>query len=126
MILNARLARPSDLDKLKEIHFKHYKTFQFPRLEHFLNQYVIEDVNGEFITFGGLEVILEATCLTDLDKSVELRGAALRKLLVYLKMDADFKGFDQIHSFTTDPTWTERLRKEGFNDCKGTALYINT
>lgn len=123
MILSARLMRDTDIEKLKEIHFKYYKGFQFPALKNFLNAYIIEH-EDKFVTFGGLEKVLEATCLTDLSLDPQLRATALRKLMRYFKIDADFNGYYQIHSFVTEPRWANRLRKEGFTDCKGESLVL--
>lgn len=115
----------TDFTELKKIHEKFYKDeFEFPDFARFLFSFVVTDNNG-IISAGGIRLIPEAILITDKDRSVRIRKAALLSILTALAFITDKEGYDQIHAFIQDRSWEKHLKKMGFQDCKGHALYLN-
>lgn len=124
-----RLMLPSDLEKVKAIHEKHYSTeFAFPDFEHdhYLPLFCVVDANDTVVSAGGVRSILESVIITNKDFSPRDRREALLEVLqssLYLARNCKY---DQIHAFIQDENWSNQLKKYGFEKCKGEALYLPT
>ena len=129
MITNIRLARESDLIKLREIHEKYYKNeFPFPfdsgSKRVLLNRFIVEDSSGNIITSGALELLSEVVAVTDKSFDTKVKREALYKLFHALLYDAEKFSFDQIHcTVIDDPNWERHLTDIGWKKCKGNFLF---
>ena len=118
----------NDLDELKKIHEKHYSNeFIF---EDFLNNslsnfIIIDDKDGQIITAGSVRPIAEMVAITNLDKSPRSRRDALYESLQIAQFILQNTNMRQLHVFVQDTKWEEQLKKSGFQQTKGNALYIN-
>ncbi len=119
-----RAIEPEDLGKIKEIHEKYYASeFNLPDFnKHFINTFVITDIDRGIITVGGIRPILEVVAITDKDKNVKERISALNDLLTISSFIADHDGFDELHCFVQDQVWLKQLKKHGFLETKGKSL----
>ena len=121
-----RALQPSDIDKLREIHTKFYETeFLFPNfLEKFIGSFVVVDDNENVISGGGVKSIAESIIITNRDYSPHERKSALLQILQASIFVANRNGFEQLHAFVQDDKWHVILKKYGFQDCKGNALFL--
>jgi|ERR1043165_6209357 hypothetical protein len=112
---------------IKRIYEKHYKEeFDLPDfINNFICAFNITNQNEEIISVVSVRTIAEAIVLTDKDKSLRDRAAALKEGLAACKVITYNSGYDQLHAFIQDDIWLKRLKKEGFKDCKGNAIYLN-
>jgi hypothetical protein len=118
----------NDIPKLIEIHDKFYKhEFSFPNFfDNFRYTLVItDDGSDKIITACGARPILEMIAITDKSFPATQRISALTKVLQASEFIVSKLGFDQIHAFVQDNNWEEILKKVGFSECKGKALYLN-
>lgn len=117
-----------DIPELYDIHRRFYeKEFDFPFGKEFrplLDKYLVIDDNDKIITFGSLELSVEAIAITDLARTTREREEALRKLLEALKFSARNHNFNMFHCTIQDPKWESILKKHEFNNCKGSYLYL--
>lgn len=120
-----RSLQSNDLEKLKDIHEKFFKDdFPLPDFTKFICAFVVTDTNDRVISGGGIRTICESVIVTDKDFSARDRKQALLEMLQSSIYFANKSGFDQIHAFVTDDKWYEKLKKYGFNDCKGRVIFI--
>ena len=115
-----------------QIHNKHFKDeFELSELfdDKVLNKFVITDDDDKVVTFGGIKLLFELACVTDLDRTPRERVVALKTFLDTALSQARKKQFEQLHCFAThnieDNKWVGMLEKVGFSQTKGRALYIN-
>jgi len=99
-----RSITPDDIERIKQIHAKHYQTeFDLPDLfVGFDGVFAITNGNDDIITVGGVRPIAEVVAVTDKDFSVRDRREALYKLLDGMTFIAGSKGYDAIHCFVQD------------------------
>ena len=114
-----------DIEKLKEIHQKYYSDFEFPDFSKFLCSFAVTDESNRIITGGGVKPIAESILLTDKQFSARDRRIALLQILQASMFVIGKAGYDQLHAFIKDEKWSVQLKKYGFRNCKGEALYIN-
>jgi len=126
--MTVRLMEDHDLLPLNRIHKEFYeKEFAFPFNgdNKLLDKYVITDEKGEIITFGALELSLEAIVITNKLIDVRERREAFHKLLHCLQFCATRKGFNSFHATAQENVWAKQLIKRfGFKECKGKFLYL--
>lgn len=125
--LRIRLAEFKDLEKLREIHNRYYeREFKFPfdRCGWFSPGFIIEDCNGNPITFGMFELTAEAILITDKDYSVNERVQALKMLFEVMKQDAREHNVGQFHAVViNEPSWEVWLKRYGFKSSRGNFLH---
>src|SRR3989304_3905742 len=118
--------RENDLDQLKEIHEKYYKE-EF-RLENFLRPYLFGVIcanDDDFIISAGvLRFIFESCIMTDKDFSSRIRRDALLQILRSQLLVTGRLGGDTIHAFVQDDKWFDQLKRYGFKEPKGKALFL--
>lgn len=122
-----REMRTSDVDRIREIYNKHFRTeFDFPDfMKGFLCAYVVEDVvNREIICAGGVRNIAEVVVITNKDLSTRRRRNALFNVLDASTFVAGKFGHDAIHAFCMDEKWSEQLRTVGFHTPNGHPLML--
>src|SRR6266404_1797978 len=114
-----RAFESSDISKLVDIHKRNYEQefpFPFSGARAFLDEkFVVEDEYHNIITFGALEIALEAVVMTDKCCPIKQRREALYKLLQALSFAAEGHGFDMFHCTIQDLKWLEHLKRAGFN-----------
>jgi hypothetical protein len=114
----------SDYDAIFTIHRKHHNK-DFPMVEpdasSCIGKYVVED-KGKIILYGGLDILVEAVVVTDLDAAPRQIHEALTKFLTIATYEPKFS---QLHCTVFDPKWMKQLVKRGFQKCKGVFLYYN-
>lgn len=120
-----RALEHSDINKLRTIHEKYYKTeFSFPEFQrHFISAYVVEK-NGRIITAGGIRTILECVALTDKSLPVRERYEGLVYILNASRYFAQQGHYNQIHAFVQDENWKNQLISKGFDKTKGQSLVL--
>lgn len=117
-----------DLEQIKEIHEKYYKTeFDFPN---FVNKYlcafvVADEDSHDIISVGGIRTIVESIAITNKDFSPRIRKKALTELLYANVHFTEKHGYNEIHAFVQDPEWEHHLRKVGFETTKGKCLVLS-
>lgn len=124
MILRAMM--PRDLEPVRTIHEKYYGT-EFPLpdfVTNYLCAFVVMDENDSIISAGGVRTLLESVLLTDKSFAPEVRKEALLDILVASIHVAKKGKFEGIHAFVQDKKWAARLRRTGFKDTVGQALYL--
>lgn len=123
--MNIRGLEKSDIDRVKELHERFYKTeFDFPDFfTNFLCAFVVEN-DGGIITAGGVRNIPELVLVTDKNKHSKERYKGLFQALDASTFVVNKTGHDGIHAFVTDDDWEHILRKVGFDNCIGKALYL--
>ena len=116
----------NDLEQLKQIHAKFYANeFELPNFFNgFLGSFIIID-GDEIVTVSGVRPIAESIAVTNKDVSARKRREALFKVLEISSFICRNSGFDQLHAFINDSDWNRQLKRNGFNDCKGNALFLN-
>lgn len=120
-----RQFKSEDINQIKEIHEKFYKD-EFSLIDfcqRFLNFFVIEE-DEQIICAGGVRAIAESVIITNKDFSPKIRRASLYQMLDAQMFTCGKDGYKHLHAFIQDETWKEHLKKVGFQDCKGNALYI--
>lgn len=123
-----RAIRSDDFAELKEIHEKYYSSeFSFPD---FVTKYlcafvVTDDESNRIITAAGVRTVTEVVALTNKDFAPRARREGLYRILDASAFVAIHNGYDQIHAFVQDDNWQKQLKKVGFRDCAGKALYLN-
>jgi glutathione peroxidase-family protein len=115
----------NDLEQLKEIHQKYY-SHEFP-FEDFIGRFfesmVVED-KGEIISACTLRTLIEAVMITDKNVETGLRREALLRILATSLLVAGRTGHCSVQAFIQDDTWEKQLKRYGFRECKGKALFI--
>lgn len=124
MILRAMM--PRDLDAVKAIHEKYYgQEFPLPDfVTNYLCAFVVLDEDGSIISAGGVRTLLESVLITDKSFEPEVRKEALLHILGANLHCAKRGNFEGIHAFVQDKKWANRLRRVGFKDAIGEALYL--
>lgn len=119
-----RSITPFDIERIKRIHERHYKTeFDLPNLFHaFHGVFAVTDDSDNIITVGGVRPLAEVVAVTDKDFSVRDRREALYKLLDGMAFIAGNHNYDAIHCFVQDRIWLSQLLEVGFRHTKGTSL----
>lgn len=113
------------MTQLKELYEKFFKEeFDLPDFSRFLFSLVVRDEHGAVITAGGVRTIAESIIITDKDYPIEARLAALKQMQGAQAYLAQQVGYDQLHAFVQDEKWLTHLKKHGFKDCIGKALYL--
>lgn len=117
----------TDVDRVNEIYKKHYEN-EFPKPNFFGPQVISKfqvTEHDKIIVVGGVRLIPEIIILTDKDAPVLSRRTALMTALDFMVFQAQIKGFDNLHAFTKDEKWANRLKKSGFYTAGGEALVID-
>jgi N-acetylglutamate synthase-like GNAT family acetyltransferase len=123
-MLKLRRYLPSDLEAVSRIWEKHHsQTFSLPALNPSIITGVIVDENDKVVAFGNLKIYAEGVIVMDHDRPKATLGRALKKLMEAAIMGARKFGVSRIHVSTTDPDYSEILRKHyGFSDVLGEHL----
>ena len=112
-----REIRPDDLEELKRIHKEFYPFDNFPNWDK-LNSVVvdIDDVTGQIILCGGVELIAEGVLTCNKDATALQRGRALINILNHMKFTCARLGLNDLHAFVndSDETWMKALKLYGF------------
>lgn len=121
-----RAIESKDEEQIEEIRKRHYSDEFSPVdfRDKFLCAFVVED-QGKIITAGGIRTIAEAIALTDKSINYRQRVRALREMLKADAHIARTSGYNQLHAFIQDYTWSEHLVKKEFRHTKGNALVLN-
>ena len=119
--------RPSDLEELKAIHNKYFKQeFELPNfLQNYLCAVTLEDEKG-IVTIGGIRTLAEVVAVTNKDRSVRSRRAALIEMWQALNYIAAAHNYKELHAFIQDEAWLKQLLNAGFRKTKGLALVSET
>ena len=126
-----RIMKASDVNKIREIHEKHYKgSFPFPDfLRNYYRLWVVEDTDGSIITAGGLRPMPEAVLITDKSKTILVRRRALEEVLSASVQVCSEHDMHEITAFIQDPmnhkSWINILRKYGFQPINGNGMVLN-
>lgn len=119
--MEIRAFKPDDVEETKRIFEKFYArdkegSLTFPDFTNdgYLCAFTVLDGDNKIITTGGVRTIAEVCLITDKDRAVRDRVAALREVLKVAAFIArDFR-FDWLHAVTDDPTWANQMREHGF------------
>lgn len=123
-MIKLRSLRNDDLVDINSIYQEYFSgEFAPPDLTRFICAAVAEE-NGRIISAGGIRAIPELITITDKSFSARKRVEALLKLLDASIYFGQKFGSDHINTFVQGDTWINQLKKKGFKECKGTALYI--
>lgn len=124
--MEVRLFTMEDLKRVEEIHAKYFaEEFELPDfIENFLGSFVVED-NDEIIVIGGVRVIAELLCVTDLSQPVKQRVIALKEATRIGKIICKANGLDQLHCFVQGDKWTNQVQTAEFRPTKGHALVLD-
>lgn len=126
--MNIRQFTEEDVPELYDIHRRFYeKEFVFPFGTEFrplLDKFAVVDDSDKIISFGSLELSVEAIVITDKSREVNDRREALYKLMEALQWNARNHQFHHIHCTVQDDKWEHHLIKAGFKRCKGNYLYL--
>jgi len=114
--MNVRGMKREDVEKVRNIHNKHYPDLEFPDFFNgFYGAFMIEDDNGEMVTGGGVQMIGEAVLVTDKDKDMTQIGRALieaQKAVLFL---GNRFGLEEIVAFIKDnDAYARHLVRHGF------------
>lgn len=123
--MNIDLLDRRDISELERIHDKFYE-FKFPLYDpsrKLLEKFIITH-EGHIITFGALELSIEAVVITNQDMDAKLRREGLYKLLECLKYNAKKNDFNSIHCLVEGNNWIRHLQQAGFKECAGKYLYF--
>jgi len=117
----------NDLEKIKVIHEKFYQEeFEFPNFyDKFLCAFIITDNSNNIISAGGVRTIAESVIITDKEYPITERREALLQVLDASGFLAARYNYSQLHAFVQDEDWERHLKKHGFQDCKGKAIFLN-
>lgn len=120
-----RAFTPDDIERVRDIHEKHYKTeFDYPKfMDNYICAFVVE-IDGSIVSAGGVRNIAEVVLVTNKDKSVAERRAALYQILDASAFIAGRSNHDGLHAFVQDDGWRQHLKKVGFIETKGQALVL--
>ena len=126
--MNIRVLEPKDLPIIEEIHAKYHNGFPLPDFTKFAVAFVVEDETGRVITGGGVRAIIESLIVTDNSISVRDRRQALLMVLEASLHFTKQMGGDHLHAFIGEEEnrWYDQLKRYGFKDCYGRAVYIDT
>jgi len=128
--MDIRAYRIEDIEPAKAIFDKFYSSDDYGRLnfpdfsQNYLCAFTVTDNKGQIITTGGVRVIPEVTLITDKDRSVRERVAALRQVLSVAGFITRDAKFDWLHAVTDDPIWANQMKDAGFIS-RGQDLEIN-
>jgi len=120
-----RAFEPSDLEKLKELHEKHFKyEFLLPDFLQFVCAFVIEDEKG-IVTIGGVRDIAECIAITDMDRTPSDRIKALYQLLDASIFVCNKSNYDQMFVWSQNDKYSKRLMRNGFRLPRGKSLILD-
>lgn len=120
-----RALNKDDINQLESIHAQHFSTeFDIDNFNHLIEQAFVVEKHGDIICAGGIKSLAEAVLITDLSKNEFDRVKALKEALKIFKFIAHRTGHDSIHAFIQDDKWCGHLKNEGFEDCKGNAIFL--
>ena len=113
--MKVRGMKREDVEKVKELHCKHYPDLDFPDFFNgFYGAFIIEE-DDEMIMGGGVQMIGEAVLVTDKDKNEMKIGRALieaQKAVLYL---GNRFGLEEIVAFIKDnDAYARHLVRHGF------------
>jgi len=120
-----RPVKEDDIEILKEIHERYYKN-EFP-FDDFIGRFfecMVAEDNGKIISACSLRTLIEAVMITDKNIDHKLRREALLRILHTSLLVAGRTGHPSVQAFIQDETWEKQLKRYGFRECKGKALYI--
>lgn len=105
-----------DIEKIREIHYKHYPHDSFPDFSKLRDILVVEDEAGTIISLGGIELIAEAVTITNYDSPALLRGKALLAQLSHMQRACSKIDQNHLHVFENgnDEVWIKALKTYGF------------
>lgn len=114
--MNVRGMKREDIEKVRELHNKHFSKFEFPDFfDKFYGAFIIEDEKDEIVIAGGVQMLGEAVLVTDKDKNITKIYRALieaQKAVLYL---GNRFGLEEIVAFVKDDdTYARHLVKHGF------------
>jgi len=123
--MNLSFLGQGDMAQTKELYDQFFsQEFDFPDFQRFLFSLVVRDGHGKVITAGGVRTLAESIIITDKNYPIEGRLAALKEMQGAQAYLAQQVGYDQLHAFIQDEKWLAHLKKHGFKDCIGKALYL--
>lgn len=122
-----RELRPEDVSKLKSLHERHFEhLFPFPNFfNKFLAAFCVVDEHDNIITAGGVRTLIECVALTDKDRDIMERKAALLKLMDALHFAVKKFGYEEMHAFVQDAEFTKLLKKYNFRPIIGDGLVLD-
>ncbi len=126
MIVNLREMEIRDLDTIMEIEKGSFSTpwtrnsFEKEILENVLAKYIVAEVDGEVVGYGGIWLILDEGHITNIAVSKDHRGKGIGKFLMMGLIDYCKKR--GIHNMTLEVRKSNDIaqnlyRKMGFLDC---------
>jgi hypothetical protein len=120
-----RAFEPSDLERLKELHEKHFKyEFLLPDFMQFICAFVVEDDKG-VLTIGGVRDIAECIAITDMDRLPQDRIKALYQLLDASTFVCKQSDYDQMFVWSQNEKYSKRLMRNGFRLPRGKSLILD-
>ena len=123
--MRIRAFEPSDLQKLRELHEKHFKyEFDLPNFMEFVCAFVVEDDNG-ILTIGGVRDIAECIAVTNMDRKPTHRINALYQLLDASIFVCQKSDYDQMFVWSQNDKYSNRLMRNGFRLPRGKSLILD-
>lgn len=118
--------RPSDSQRLKEIHAQQGIDYEFPDLDHplFFVKKVIENPNAKIQAAIVLKICAETMLLIDKGQEPQDKFAEMQILQRSVLSEAYAKGLDEIHASVPDIGFEKRLLQLGWSpDREGWKLW---
>lgn len=120
--------KEEDIEIIRDIHSRFFENeFDFPDfLKGFICAFTIvdDDDSNKIIACGGVRTLAESILITNKDFNPRIRRKALLEVLDASCYFAGKTGHNSVHAFIQDPEWLHHLKRVGFKDCKGKALYM--
>jgi|SRR6185437_9836792 len=124
--MQIRLFQEKDLNQLKVIWEKYYKDdFVFPIQNNrcYLDKFIVTDDNDNIICFGGPEVNIELSALTNQDFNKVTCGRALLEIYRASLLSTARHNFNHIYVSQSSDSIENWLIKEGFRLSNGKWYY---
>lgn len=110
--MKIRAYSPEDFKKVSEIYEKYWKgKLEVPDQAGRLVEAVVEDDNGEIITYGMMKLWAEVMMIMDSSKPKRDKVEALRTLMLTAEMTASKQNLEAFHIFTNNESYAEVLQK---------------
>jgi len=120
-----KLAR-EDVDTLYEINKRCHPHDAFPSFDEFYDPIIIADEKNKIITAGGVQLIAEATSITERDCAPYIRAKALKRLLQHMQFTCGRLQQNYLHAFVVkdNVTHIKALKKVGFESLNSDAFFL--
>jgi len=121
--MTVRSANPEDIPEMVRINEGH--SFEFPKLEHILYMFVVED-QGKMVAWGYTKKYVEVVFVPDIKTPRATKVKSLKLLSEKSSETAKAMGIDQLHSYVKDEGFAKLLvERFNYGVCTGTPLFLN-